>query len=1193
MIDSEALLADLQALVRELEDDIRAHLEENAESKSRLEAEYAAAKQKGRTGLAPGAFRDEQVTQAAVAWVLACVFVRFLEDNDLVAEPLLTGPAERGRRAKDRQTLFFQRHPHLADRDYLLDVIAVVAALPGMQALLDSRTNPLFRIPISADGATKILAQLRRVDPGTGGLEHDFTDPEKRTRFLGDLYQDLSAAARKTYALLQTPEFVQEFMLDRTLDPAIDEFGLADTNLIDPACGSGHFLLGAFDRMLEGWCRAEPAVNVREHCQRALDRIAGVDVNPFAIAIARFRLLVAALVASNVRRLSDAPDFRMNLAVGDSLLFGDRPRHGGGVQRSLHASEIDHYFNTEDADTLKRVLKAGYAVVVGNPPYITPKDPVLREAYRERFDSCHGKYSLVVPFIERFIDLARYADRPTEQAGYVGMLVSDSFMKREFGKKLIEDYLPKKDLTHVISLSGAYIPGNGTPSAILVARARTPTGNKVRGVLSIRGEPGTPEIPAQGKVWTEIVASTDNVGFVGAYVSVTDLDRGALCSHPWSIGGGGAAELKEIIDSSVTRVLRNCVDVVGVFGMTNADEILIGPSDALLRSGVESTSMRRLTIGDDIRDWVDSGELAAVFPYVEEELAEPHTVPGVMRFLWPARTTMGSRATFGGSTYFQEDRPWWEWHQVALDRLRTPLSITFAFVATHNHFVLDRGGKVFNRSAPVIKLPANATEEDHLGLLGLLNSSTACFWGRQTFYPKGGFADGKWEERLEWDGTKLLRFPIPAVAPLVRARLLQQLSENRTDCAPHNALAQRDRGSRLRDLRARSGSELAAMIAEQEELDWECYRLYGLLDAEVFVAPGSAPPLRLGERAFEIVMARKMAAGELETKWFERHGSTPITELPAHWPKEYSTLVERRIALIESHPHIALIEQPEYKRRWNVEPWEEQEQRALRAWLLDRIESRALWPADAPKLVSCAQLADRVRGDADFAQVAEMYAKRADFDLTALVRDLVLSDAVPYLPVLRYTPSGLRKREDWERTWDLQRNEDAIDALGLSDVEARARKKQEVGDIPVPPKYASSDFQKSTYWNLRGKLDVPKERFVLYPFAEREVDPSPVITWAGYDHLQQARALAECMLSRKDHDGWTKERLQPLLLGVHELVPWLKQWHNAVDPHYGMGMGTYFEQFVREEARALGLTVDALKAWVPPAGGKRGRLKKA
>ena len=40
-------------------------------------------------------------------------------------------------------------------------------------------------------------------------------------------------------------------------------------------------------------------------------------------------------------------------------------------------------------------------------------------------------------------------------------------MKREFGKKLIEEFLPTIDLTHVIDTSGAYIPGHGTPTVIL------------------------------------------------------------------------------------------------------------------------------------------------------------------------------------------------------------------------------------------------------------------------------------------------------------------------------------------------------------------------------------------------------------------------------------------------------------------------------------------------------------------------------------------------------------------------------------------------------------------------------------------------------------------------------------------------------------------------------------------------------
>ena len=78
-----------------------------------------------------------------------------------------------------------------------------------------------------------------------------------------------------------------------------------------------------------------------------------------------------------------------------------------------------------------------------------------------------------MPFTERFFDLAlrRRWSRP---AGYVGKITANSFMKREFGKKLIEQFLPTVDLTHVIDTAGAYIPGHGTPTVILFGRNRRP-----------------------------------------------------------------------------------------------------------------------------------------------------------------------------------------------------------------------------------------------------------------------------------------------------------------------------------------------------------------------------------------------------------------------------------------------------------------------------------------------------------------------------------------------------------------------------------------------------------------------------------------------------------------------------------------------------------------------------------------------
>ena len=98
-------------------------------------------------------------------------------------------------------------------------------ALPATAGLF-AGTNPLWQVGPSADGARALLDVWWDLGESTGELAFDLTDGELDTRFLGDLYQDLSDHAKKTYALLQTPEFVESFILDRTLDPAIEEFGL-------------------------------------------------------------------------------------------------------------------------------------------------------------------------------------------------------------------------------------------------------------------------------------------------------------------------------------------------------------------------------------------------------------------------------------------------------------------------------------------------------------------------------------------------------------------------------------------------------------------------------------------------------------------------------------------------------------------------------------------------------------------------------------------------------------------------------------------------------------------------------------------------------------------------------------------------------------------------------------------------------
>lgn len=1192
MIDPQRLLGDLERLRAALEDDLRERCEENPELDAPFRAEYRAGRAAERTAETYEAWRDDEITQVAVAWILGCVFVRFLEDNGLVDPPRLSGPGDRRQRALDEHTLYFREHPTDSDREYLLHVFRQVSKLPAAGALFDERHNPLWRLGPSGDGAAQLLQLWQRIDPDSGALVHDFTDPAWGTRFLGDLYQDLSASARKRYALLQTPEFVEEFILDRTLAPAIDEFGFREVRLFDPACGSGHFLLGAFRRLEALWAKHEPGTNARERVRRALEQVAGVDLNPYAAAIARFRLLVAALRTSGVKRLADAPAFTIHIAAGDSLLHGRRP------------GMLDHVYQSEDSEELRRILGLRYHVVVGNPPYITPKDRALNQTYRDRFESCHRKYSLAVPFTERFFDLA-IAPEPggSEPAGFVGMITANSFMKREFGRKLIEQFIPRWDLTHVIDTSGAYIPGHGTPTVILVGRHRRPVDSTLRAVMGIRGEPSTPEDAAKGVVWSAIVGQVDRAASESEYVSVSNVPRERFHKHPWSIGGGGASELKVRVEEAARGTLCRVSSEVGFGAVTREDDAYRVSTAVCLRHGISKEQIRPLVAGEEVRDWGINDPTAAIWPYDPESLEAVVREP-VLRFLWPWRAQLSSRIAYG-LTQIQRGLAWHEYSMFFRDRFRTPLSIAFAEVATHNHFVLDRGGKVFKQTAPVIKLPPGSSEDDHLGLLGLLNSSTACFWLQQVCHNKGGpggahSKDEKWHDFYAFNGAKVEQVPLPEERPLNAARRLDALGRERGDLRARAVVAHGlpSRGSvvaaqeRLEEIRSE-------MITLQEELDWNCYRLYGLLEDDLCGRLGEVPRIKVGERAFEIALARKLAAGEVETKWFERHGASPITEIPDRWPAEYRALVQSRIEAIENNPNVALIEQPEYKRRWNDEPWKEQEARALRGWLLDRLEDGRYWRET--RLTTTARLADQVRGDPEFLQVAELYRGRPDFDLAALVGELVEDESVPLLAVLRYKPPGLRKRQAWETTWELQRHEDAIDARTellashpdhLSETQAKAEKAGAVGDIPVPPKYTSTDFQRTSYWRLRGKLDVPKERFVSLPGCEREADPSLVIGWAGWDHLALARAVAAYYVQMREQEGWSAERLSPLLAGLLELFPWVRQWHNELNPEFGVGMGDYFQGFIEEEARALGLTREKILEWTPPRSGRAGTRKK-
>ncbi|MBT1091694.1 BREX-2 system adenine-specific DNA-methyltransferase PglX [Streptomyces sp. Tu102] len=1209
MIDRKALLEDLKQQVKAVEADLGRQVKALGDVGARLRAEYDQARKLGRTAATWTSWLDERVTQVAVAWVLGSVFLRFCEDNRLIPEPYLTGPdGDRRELAESRYDAYVETDEDPTYRGWLEKAFEELGQGQAGRLLFDQRHNPLYQVPLSHDGARELVEFWRGRDEG-GVLVHDFTDPLNEdgtegwdTRFLGDLYQDLSEAARKTYALLQTPEFVEEFILDRTMNPAVREFGYEELKMIDPTCGSGHFVLGAFRRLVRLWGEGQPGRDVHERVAAALSSVHGVDVNPFAVAIARFRLLVAAMAAGGVRTLAGAAkyDWSLRLAVGDSLIKARRSQQGnlfGGVEEDFVDELAEFKYVTEDLHEYQDILRSGrYHVVVGNPPYITVKDKTLNALYRDLYPACAGKYALSVPFAQRFFELAKRGDTEGRGYGMVGQITANSFMKREFGTQLIEGYFGHAvEIIEVIDTSGAYIPGHGTPTVILVGRQRGGDGRSpvIRTVRSVQGEPSAPDNAAEGLVWQAIVEQIDKPGSVSPWVSVDDLDRRKYFGkQPWILADGGL-ELNSSIEGNAVAKLRSEISRdIGFASFPGQDDAFISDPSALRRQGVNAELARPLVIGEVVRDWSVDAVESAITPYSADLKPLPYDEASSWgRWLWKVRGHLRSTTDFDGKTQQDQGKPWWAWYRWVAERYRTPLSLTFSFVATHNHFVLERGGKVFNRSAPVIKLREGTSEEEHLQLLGLLNSSTAGFWLKQVSHDKGirgeggGFTSDDWERFFEFTGTKLQEFPIPTEYPTILASALDALAQQLTNDSPAtDADESTPTSGVLREAKACWESTRARMIALQEELDWQVYFLYKLHSEDLRVSEDPEDPhipeLSLGERAFEIVLARRVAAGEASDEWFKRHNSTPITEMPANWPAAYREIVQKRIDAIESNRAIGMVERPEYKRRWATEGWDALQEKALRSWLLGRMENRDLWFDEngQPALLNLARLTDALSRDEDFVSVAKLYAPRKE--LAKVVSELITDEHVPFLSALRYKPSGLKKRADWEEVWDLQRKEDAVPD------EPAKRKIRD--SIPVPPKYTSADFLRPSYWRARGKLDVPKERFVSY--GQTNAATPELYGWAGWDHREQAQALATYFTNT----ALSTEEITPFLAGLLELQPWLFQWYNEFDMLYSGSPADFFAGYRQQKQGEHGLTDDDLRNWKPLAAtrGRRTAVKK-
>ena len=252
---------------------------------------------------------------------------------------------------------------------------------------------------------------------------------------------DYKPEVRKAGGVFYTPEYVVRYIVENTIGKLIQGFAPTDVakmTFCDPACGSGSFLIGAYQYLIDWHTqyyienptktgKTSPLVGgrltVAERKRILTNNIYGVDIDAQAVEVTKLSLLMLCLADS------ESPD-----PTTEHIL----PNIDANVQcgNSLIDTEFD--WKTQ----FKAVFeKGGFDAVVGNPPYVRQElwSNDYKTYFAESYKTYHGLADLYVFFIERSFYLLK-------KDGLYSIIVGNKWMRAGYGEPLRRFLLEKRML---------------------------------------------------------------------------------------------------------------------------------------------------------------------------------------------------------------------------------------------------------------------------------------------------------------------------------------------------------------------------------------------------------------------------------------------------------------------------------------------------------------------------------------------------------------------------------------------------------------------------------------------------------------------------------------------------------------------------------------------------------------------------
>ncbi len=492
---------------------------------------------------------------------------------------------------------------------------------------------------------------------------------------------------RESGGVVPTPWDIVCEIIDRTVLPLLDGKAvadIADMTILDMSCGSGVFLLSAYDRLcdfyLEWYIKdgvdrhrglkvvelagGNWTLSYEERRDILLRHIRGVDIDADAVEVAQLSLLLKLIegqTKANLKAFVDTtgsqalPDLGGILKSGNSLVSWSEWCEwcdlDGRISRSPTSSVRP--FDWE-AEFPHEHAQGGFDLIVGNPPYIriqnmakySPEEVNYYQSAESPYETAHqgnfDKYSL---FIERGLALLK----PT---GRLGFIVPHKFVTTAAGRSvraLLMDRI--SEIVHFGAEQVFY--GTSNYTSIVIIGPPTDSPLIVEPVESITA-------------WRR-----------GEHLAQVEVDRGRVTDERWLLGGTEFGQLLDGLRESGARELKDCADIfVGV--QTSADAIYIVEAieedeDAILANSLgsdwilEKTLLKRCLLDVEIEAFQQPAPNRwMIFPYDEVDgkpaLIPPDVMaeayPGCWDYLNAHRELLEKRSISGGKT---AERQWYQY----------------------------------------------------------------------------------------------------------------------------------------------------------------------------------------------------------------------------------------------------------------------------------------------------------------------------------------------------------------------------------------------------------------------------------------------------------------------------------------------------------------------------------------------------